>query len=279
MASADAAQRVVEHEVVVSAPRAEVWHALTTNEGVTTFFAPNASVELRLGGPYEIYFVPDSVEGHRGGEGCEVLSYVENEMLAVTWNAPPRFPEIRGKRTFVVFQLEDAGENKTRVKLTNGGYQEGEQWGEVYEYFNAAWPRVLANLKKRFETGPLWSDGERMNVRRPDYKHYCYFLHPARADFFERQEPTEREPLEAHVKYVRNLATRDRLITAGPCTEPTQYPSGSHARALDLPTPGIVIFKAVDDAEAKQIMENDPAVKAGVFKARVNAFVLAFQRP
>ena len=45
---------------------------------------------------------------------------------------------------------------------------------------------------------------------------------------------------------------------------------------LELPPPGIVVFKARTDAEAKRILENDPAVAAGVFKGRINAFTLAY---
>ena len=48
---------------------------------------------------------------------------------------------------------------------------------------------------------------------------------------------------------------------------------------LEIPAPGIVVFRAHNDQEAKAIMEADPAVAAGVFKARVNPFNYAFARP
>ena len=66
-------------------------------------------------------------------------------------------------------------------------------------------------------------------------------------------------------------------MLAGPSFEPTQYPEGS-GLALDMPAPGIVVFEAEGDEEARRIMEGDPAVKAGVFKAQVNAFKLSFVR-
>ena len=43
------------------------------------------------------------------------------------------------------------------------------------------------------------------------------------------------------------------------------------------PFPGIVLFRAVDEAEARQIMERDPAVKAGVFQTCLLPFTASFE--
>ena len=48
---------------------------------------------------------------------------------------------------------------------------------------------------------------------------------------------------------------------------------------FELPAAGIAVFEAESDERARQIMEHDPAVKAGLFKARVSPFSLAFLRP
>ena len=42
-------------------------------DGARTFFAPEAHIELRPEGPYEMYFDSDAPVGERGGEGCTVL--------------------------------------------------------------------------------------------------------------------------------------------------------------------------------------------------------------
>lgn len=273
-----AAERVLSKEVVVKAPRAEVWRAFTTTEGVKTFFSPGAKVELRSGGPYEVYFNPQAPAGSQGCEGCRVLSYVPEEMLSFTWSAPPDFPELRWQRTFVVVQLADAGAGQTRVKLTHAGWRDGAEWDKLYGYFDKAWGMVLGNLQKRFESGPVFpAPKQAASAEAPKRKHYVYYIRPARAGFFKETTPAENKVMGEHVAYIKGLLSQGRLVFAGPSFEPTQYPEGNGI-ALDMPAPGVVAFEAEGDEEARRIMDGDPAVKAGVFKAQVNTFNLAFSR-
>ena len=145
-------RRVVK-EVVVDAPRDSVWNVWTTAEGITSFFSPEANVELRVGGRFEMLFNPDkSMAGSRGGEGCRILSYLPKELLTFSWNAPPQYADARRYRTRVVLQFSDAPQGKTRVKLTHLGWGPEPMWNDVYDYFDSAWGRVMENLQKRFSS-------------------------------------------------------------------------------------------------------------------------------
>jgi uncharacterized protein YndB with AHSA1/START domain/uncharacterized protein YciI len=152
----DISDRVVRKEEIIPAPRADVWRAWTTTEGINSFFSPNALIELRPGGRYEIYFSMDAPYGGRGSEDCHVLAFVPEELLCFEWNAPPQFPELRRKRTQVIIRFSDEGTDKTRLELTQVGWGSGPKWNEVYDYFDAAWGRVVENCRKRFEEGPLF---------------------------------------------------------------------------------------------------------------------------
>jgi len=273
-----AEQRVIETSVTVDAPREHVWETWTTTQGVTTFFSPRAHVELRLGGPYEMYFLNDAPPGRQGSEGCRILSYLERQMLSFTWNAPPQFDQVRGRKTFVVVRFADVDDHRTRVTLTHSGWRAGGQWDEVFAYFQKAWPGVLANLKRRFDKGPLWDDSERQaGSNRADQKHWCYFIKPARDGLLEQQTEDEQKALRGHVQHITKLLNADTLLVAGPCPpKPVIHPGGENSVMLDLPTPGIVIFKAPDEHAARNIMQSDPAVKAGVFKATLRRFHRSF---
>lgn len=133
----------------------DVWKAWTTSEGVKTFFAENARVELAINGDYEIYFDASQPEGLKGSEDCKVLSFVPGEMFSFSWNAPPNMPEVRKERTWVVLLFKNLGPKKTRVYLFHLGWQMGEQWQKALQYFSAAWDVVLARLVYRFQYGPL----------------------------------------------------------------------------------------------------------------------------
>lgn len=153
-----AAERAIEAEIQVPAPPAEVWRAWTTSEGIRTFFAPEARVELRVDGPFEIFMNPLAEPGQRGADGMRILAFQPERMLAFTWNAPPHLPAARAQRTHVVIRLFPA-DGGTRVTLHHDGWGEGGEWDQAFQYFAKAWPAVLGNLKKRFESGPRdWTE-------------------------------------------------------------------------------------------------------------------------
>jgi uncharacterized protein YndB with AHSA1/START domain len=152
-------ERAIRREITVAAPVSEVWEVWTTQTGVTTFFAPQAKVELAIGGLYEMLFDLDAPPGSQGGEGLRILSYLPQEMLSFEWNAPPEFPNVRRERTWVVVQFEPRPGDMTGVRLTHLGWREGEEWDQVYAYFIRAWQIVLGRLERRFAVGPIdWDD-------------------------------------------------------------------------------------------------------------------------
>jgi uncharacterized protein YndB with AHSA1/START domain len=149
-------ERRIQKAVLVPAPLAAVWHAWTTAEGATTFFAPRANIELEIGGPYELLFDLAAPPGQQGGEGLRILSFLPPEMLSFEWNAPPEFPAVRaGARTWVVLQLEPVTDEQTLVALTHLGWRAGGEWDQVFDYFLRAWDIVLGRLSYRFAEKPL----------------------------------------------------------------------------------------------------------------------------
>ena len=152
--------RAIKLEIVVDAKVEDVWAAWTTNEGVTSFFAPASTVDLRVGGPYEIFFDPGAEPGKRGADGASILAFQEGKMLSFTWNAPLHMPEIRRQWTHVVVRFFRLGPDKTRVSLRHDGWGEGEKWDRAFEYFLRAWKDiVLPRLEQRFKEGPLdWEE-------------------------------------------------------------------------------------------------------------------------
>lgn len=157
-AHADNPLAPIIHSVTVNAPRADVWKSISSGEGWKSFLGVENKIELRPGGPFELYF-GSTTPGERGSEGCTVLSYVPERMLSFTWNAPPKFAHARAERTWVVISLEDAGPGKTLVRLEQFGFTEqvaahpdyADQWKQVRAYFQNAWGRVLGALKDHFE--------------------------------------------------------------------------------------------------------------------------------
>jgi len=153
-----AAERAIEKELIVRATLDEAWSAWTTREGITSFFAPDAKVEARVGGPFQIYMDPGAAPGSKGADDMRYLALQPKKMISFDWNAPPHLPEARAQRTFVIVRFEKVDETSTRVRLHHTGWGDGGEWDKTYAYFDRSWGFVLGNMKKRFEQGPQdWS--------------------------------------------------------------------------------------------------------------------------
>lgn len=135
-------------EVSIPAPRATVWQAFTTSEGLSTWLTPGAVVDLRKGGEWTAHF-PNGKTG-----GGTILSFTPQEELILSAMAPERFPTVRAERTIARFRFESQGES-TIVELEQTGWKTGEEWDNAYEYLAAGNAQLLESLRRRFTSGPI----------------------------------------------------------------------------------------------------------------------------
>lgn len=77
---------------------------------------------------------------------------------------------------------------------------------------------------------------------------------------------TDNTIVDEHFLYLKTLLAQGRLILAG------------KTAGNDESTFGLVIFEAVDDEEAKFIMENDPSVRKGIMRATLSSYHVALVR-
>ncbi|PHV10699.1 SRPBCC family protein [Chitinimonas sp. BJB300] len=147
-----AAEPAIELDVTVKAPVSAVWQAWTSNEGITSFFAPEANVESHPDGPFHIYMDPYGEPGMKGADTMQVLAVEPEQLLSFTWNAPPHLAAARAQRTVVILRFAPEGE-ATHLTLTHLGWGSTGEWPKAKAYFEKAWPKVLKNLQTRFETG------------------------------------------------------------------------------------------------------------------------------
>jgi uncharacterized protein YndB with AHSA1/START domain len=150
----DAAERAIDKSIDIPATLDETWAAWTTREGITSFFAPDAEIDARVGGAFHIHIDPGAPAGSKGADDMRFMALQPKQMLSFDWNAPPSLPEVRAQRTFVVVRFESLADKLTRVTLHHTGWGSGGEWDKAYGYFDRAWGNVLGNLKKRFEQGP-----------------------------------------------------------------------------------------------------------------------------
>ncbi|WP_160318227.1 YciI family protein [Caloramator mitchellensis] len=89
---------------------------------------------------------------------------------------------------------------------------------------------------------------------------YIYKIVPYKENFMETITEEEEKIVGEHFEYLKKAHENGIVLLAGPC--------------LDAAF-GIVIFKSNNFEEAKLFMENDPAVKRGVFEAELHDFKIS----
>jgi len=146
-------ERILRKEIAIRAPLEKVWNAWTTVEGLAPV-SKESRIELRVGGPYEWFLdlEPDE-NGLRGGEGSRVLAFLPGEMLAFDWTFPPSIPSLRvaGEKTQVVVQFDEPISGEVRIRFSQLGWGDGEDWDRGYAYFDEAWAWVLQRMKESLE--------------------------------------------------------------------------------------------------------------------------------
>ena len=140
------ATRALIIEMSIPAPLPEVWRAFTTKEGLSSWLAPDVSVDLRSGGDWLVMF-PGSTAGGT------IVSFVPKKELVISALAPDRFPHVRAARTRAVFTFTANG-NNTLVRLSQTGWQQGKEWDDAYEYLAAGNAEILSMLHHRYVAGP-----------------------------------------------------------------------------------------------------------------------------
>src|ERR1700734_3686412 len=138
--------QVLRIELTIPASVHDVWEAFTTNKGLSSWLAPDVSVELKPGGDWLVKF-----PGSTGGG--TIVSFVPEQEIVISALAPDRFPHVRAARTHAVFTFTAQG-NSTLVCLTQTGWQSGAEWDAAYEYLAAGDAQILALLHHRFVAGP-----------------------------------------------------------------------------------------------------------------------------
>ena len=144
-------EKIIRIEVYIPATREQLWNAWTTEEGVTSFFAPKAKIELKVGGAYECYFELDNPVGLQGSEGCKVLAFWPMDYVTFSWNAPATFPVEREQHTKVVVEIDRHDETHYRLILTHMGFGSGGRWDELVSFFDGAWTNVLDKLQEKYK--------------------------------------------------------------------------------------------------------------------------------
>jgi uncharacterized protein YndB with AHSA1/START domain len=104
----------IERTVELAHPPGQVWAALTTAEGLSSWFGNQAAIDLRPGGPARMTWTGGSAVDMR------VERVEEPTVFGFTWQISG-LPDDDPRRTYVEFTLEPAGAG-TRLTVVETGF-------------------------------------------------------------------------------------------------------------------------------------------------------------
>ena len=89
-----------------------------------------------------------------------------------------------------------------------------------------------------------------------DVKHFLGVIKPTREDFMTHTTEEDNKIMGEHFQYLKSLLEKGKLVLAGP--------------VLNEKKPmGLLILECENVDEARDLMEKDPSVKAGIQKIKM----------
>src|SRR5215217_1282531 len=129
----------IERTMEIGQPPTRVWAALTTAEGLASWFGNKATIDLRPGGALWMSWTT-------GDEANIRIERVEEpRVFGFTWGLNS-LPADDPRRTYVEFTLEPTGSGTTRLRVVESGFAQltGDEYTKAYGGNVEGWTSELA---------------------------------------------------------------------------------------------------------------------------------------
>lgn len=156
----------LRHEAMIDAPAKEVWKAFTTSEGLKSWMAPHASIDLRVGGKMLANYHADGKLGDENTIENTILSFEPERMISIQATKPPAgFPfKASIKDMWSVMYFEPVGADRTRLSLCGMGFKDDAESMKMREFFDKGNAYTLEQLRKKFGRGTGASEGDALKI-------------------------------------------------------------------------------------------------------------------
>ena len=140
----------------VEAPAEAVWRAYTTKEGMESWAAPVAEVELKINGWIKTSYNKDATIGDSSTITLNIINFVPGRMLTLQAELTGNFPQFMQddqKDLFNTVLFESVGPGRTEVTSYGIGYKKNEKYMPLLKFFIIGNEKSYQNLIQYLETG------------------------------------------------------------------------------------------------------------------------------
>jgi uncharacterized protein YndB with AHSA1/START domain len=139
-------------EGTIEAPVAAVWSALTTSDGLQSWMAPHAEIELRINGLMRANYRAEGALGDPSTIVNQVLSFEPQRMLSTRVAQPPEgfpFPHAIANMWTVIY-FEPLAAARTRLRVVSLGFGEDDESQRMRAFFERGNAATLQKLQEKF---------------------------------------------------------------------------------------------------------------------------------
>jgi uncharacterized protein YndB with AHSA1/START domain len=141
------------HERIINAPASELWQAFTTREGLKSWLAAEAKVDLKIGGKMLTTYKKGATLGDESTIENTYLAVLPERMVAVHCTKPPvDFPfKTAFAQVWTILYFDPVGEKQTRVRCASLNYGTDEEAQKCRKHFDWGNDLTINKLKEKFE--------------------------------------------------------------------------------------------------------------------------------
>jgi uncharacterized protein YndB with AHSA1/START domain len=140
------------NEGIVDAPLEQVWAAWSTSDGLRSWLAPHAHIDLRLGGLMRTNYTASGTLGDPQTIENSILSFDPLRMISIrVAKTPDRFPFPNAiQRMWTVIYFEAVEPGRTRVRSVSLGFEANEESQKMRAFFAQGNATTLSQLQRHF---------------------------------------------------------------------------------------------------------------------------------
>lgn len=149
---ARASEALITEGIVTAAPSA-VWSAWTTTEGLRSWLAPHADIDLRVDGLMRANYNPKGSLGDTSTIENRILSFDPGRMLSIrVAKAPDGFPfKAKVGEMWTVLYFQPTADGNTLLRIVGLGFGADEESQKMLMFFSQGNAYTLLQLQKRFQ--------------------------------------------------------------------------------------------------------------------------------
>jgi uncharacterized protein YndB with AHSA1/START domain len=143
------------HEGIVPASIESVWASWTTTDGLTSWLAPHAEIDFRIGGKMRTnYYADGDLDDPRTIENT-ILSYDPYKMISIRVSkAPKDFPFPNAVYdTWTVLYFESVRPDETLVRVVSNGFSADEESQRMRTFFDQGNAATVRQMQDRIGVG------------------------------------------------------------------------------------------------------------------------------